>query len=184
PAGAARPSQWSYAMTQTAADPARRLACNAEAVCRHYLSNGRREGGTWRVGDADNTPGRSLMVRLTGPESGQSAAGRWIDFATGEKGDLLDLIGRTCRLDAFREVLDEARRFLSLPEAAWPPSSRRRTPTPSGSPEAARRLFVSAKPIGGTIAETYLRRRGITDVRGLSALGFHPRCFHRTHDDR
>jgi len=170
-------------MNQIAADFARRLACNAEAVCRHYLSNGRREGGTWSVGDADNTPGRSLMVRLTGPESGQCAAGRWIDFATGEHGDLLDLIARTCRLDAFRDVLDEAGRFLSLPDAAWPPSRPRRTPTPSGSPEAARRLFVSAKPIGGTIAETYLRRRGITDVRGLSALGFHPRCFHRTHDD-
>ena len=60
-----------------AADLARRLAQNAEAVCREYLSNGRREGNTWRVGDVDNTPGRSLMVRLTGPDSGKAAAGRW-----------------------------------------------------------------------------------------------------------
>ena len=58
-----------------AADLARRLAQNAEAVCREYLSNGRREGATWRVGDVDNTPGRSLMVRLTGPDSGKGAAG-------------------------------------------------------------------------------------------------------------
>ena len=57
-----------------AADLARRLAQNAEAVCREYLSNGRREGNTWRVGDVDNTPGRSLMVRLTGPDSGPGAA--------------------------------------------------------------------------------------------------------------
>ena len=62
-----------------AADLARRLAQNAEAVCREYLSNGRREGVTWRVGDVDNTPGRSLMVRLTGPDSGKGAAGHWVE---------------------------------------------------------------------------------------------------------
>ena len=67
-----------------AAELARRLAQNAEAVCREYLSNGRREGGTWRVGDVDNTPGRSLVVRLTGPDSGKGAAGHWIDFASGD----------------------------------------------------------------------------------------------------
>src|SRR5512145_1887241 len=100
-----------------AAELARRLAQNAEAVCREYLSNGRREGTTWRVGDVDNTPGRILMVRLTGPDSGKGACGHWVDFASGERGDLLDLIAHTCRFDTFRDVLDEARRFLSLPEA-------------------------------------------------------------------
>jgi hypothetical protein len=44
-------------MKETAADLARRLAQNAEAVCREYLSNGRREGSTWRVGDVENTQG-------------------------------------------------------------------------------------------------------------------------------
>jgi hypothetical protein len=95
---------------------ARRLAQNAEAVCRYYLSNGRREGRVWRVGDVDNTPGRSMAVRLTGPDSGPGAAGHWTDFATGEHGDLLDVIARTCGLHAFRDVLEEARRFLSLPQ--------------------------------------------------------------------
>jgi hypothetical protein len=164
-----------------AAELARRLAQNAEAVCREYLSNGRREGGTWRVGDIDNTPGRSLMVRLTGPDSGKGACGRWVDFATAESGDLLDLIARACRLHTFRDVLDEARRFLSLPEqhrAAKP----ERPPVPTGSPEAARRLFASAKPIPGTLAAIYLRSRGITDVHDLTALRFHPRCFYRAHE--
>jgi len=151
-------------------------------VCREYLSNGRREGGTWRVGDIDNTPGRSLMVRLTGPDSGEGAAGRWIDFATGEHGDLLDLIARSHRLDAFRDVLEEARRFLSLPHPASEASRSKRPPAPSGSPEAARRLFASAQPICGTVAETYLRGRGITNVRNLGALRFHPRCFYRAHE--
>jgi hypothetical protein len=61
-----------------AAEIARRLAQNAEAVCRHYLSNGRREGRTWRVGDVDNTPGRSMAVRLSGPDRGPGAAGHWV----------------------------------------------------------------------------------------------------------
>lgn len=59
---------------------ARRLARDAEAVCRHYLSNGRREGRYWMIGDVKNTPGRSMFVRLTGPESGKGAAGKWTEY--------------------------------------------------------------------------------------------------------
>jgi hypothetical protein len=165
-------------MKQTAADLARRLADNAEAVCREYLSNGCREGHTWRVGDIENTPGRSLMVRLVDSSSG--VAGKWTDFATGEHGDLLDLIARSRRLEDFRDVAEEARRFLSLPDTVATPS---RPPAPAGSPEAARRLFASAKPIPGTIAGTYLCSRGIMDVRGLKALRFHPNCFYRARED-
>jgi hypothetical protein len=165
-------------MRETAADLARRLAQNAEAVCREYLSNGCREGHTWRVGDIENAPGRSLMVRLVNGASGMP--GKWIDFATGEHGDLLDLIARSRRLEDFRDVAEEARRFLSLPEAV---PSRHQAPVPAGSPEAARRLFAAAKPIHGTIAETYLRSRGIRDLPELTALRFHPHCFYRARED-
>ena len=80
-----------------AAELARRLAREAEAVCRHYLSNGRREGRYWLVGDVSNTPGRSMFVRLSGPETGKGAAGKWTDAATGEHGDLLDVIRESLR---------------------------------------------------------------------------------------
>jgi hypothetical protein len=53
-----------------AADLARRLARDAEAVCHHCLSNSRRSGRYWIAGDAMNTPGRSLYVRLQGPDYG------------------------------------------------------------------------------------------------------------------
>ena len=49
-----------------------RLARDAEAVCRHYLSNGRRQGNYWLVGDVRNAPGRSTFVRL-----GERPAGKW-----------------------------------------------------------------------------------------------------------
>ena len=106
-----------------AADLARRLARDAESVCRHYLPNGRREGRYWLVGDTAGNPGRSLFVRLSGPESGKGAAGKWTDAATGEHGDLLDLIRARRGLTAFRDVADEARAFLSLPRPEQPPGA-------------------------------------------------------------
>ena len=161
-------------MAETAAELARRLAHDAEAVCRHYLSNGRRQGRHWLVGDVGNTPGRSLYVRLRGPDRGQGAAGKWTDAATGEHGDLLDLIALNRRLDRLRDALDEARRFLGLPQSQ---RGQHLAPAPSGSPEAARRLFATSRPVRGTLAESYLRRRGITQLGDLPALRFHPRCF-------
>jgi len=67
-------------MSSQAAELAHRLARDAEAVCRHYLSNGRREGRYWLVGDVANTSGRSLFVRLKGPDSGKGAAGKWTEY--------------------------------------------------------------------------------------------------------
>lgn len=169
-------------MREHASDLARRLGQNAETVCRHYLSNGRRHGRYWLVGDVDNTPGRSLYVRLTGPESGKGAAGKWTDAATGEHGDLLDLIAANQRLSDLPQVIDEARRLLSLPDPE--PTTREPMPTvPTGSPEAARRLLAMSKPIQGTLAASYLNARDILDLNGTGALRFHPRCFYRPKDD-
>jgi hypothetical protein len=98
-----------------ASDLSRQLARNAEAVCRHYLPAGRPEGRYWIVGDALGSPGRSLYVRLRGGEHGKGAAGKWTDAATGEHGDLLDLIALNCGHHQLSEALDEARRFLALP---------------------------------------------------------------------
>ena len=99
-------------MSGSAAELAHRLAREAEAVCRHYLSNGRRQGRYWLVGDVQNTPGRSLFVRLTGPDAGRGAAGKWTDAATGQHGDLLDLIRLNRGLDRLGDALGEARAFL------------------------------------------------------------------------
>ena len=40
-----------------------------------------------------------------------------------------------------------------------------------------------AQPIPGTIAETYLRNRGITALHDAAALRFHPRCYYRPDAD-
>lgn len=169
-------------MQSPAAELAHRLARDAEAVCRHYLSNGRREGRYWLVGDVENTPGRSLFVRLTGPEFGKGAAGKWTDAATGEHGDLLDLIAASQRLDSLHDVLEEARAFLRLPRPE-PSPREQQPPAPQGSPEAARRLWGMSQTIRGTVAEAYLRNRGIADLRSCGALRFHPHCYYRGNED-
>jgi hypothetical protein len=164
-----------------ASDLAARLGRQAEAVCRRYLSNGRRNGGYWNVGDARNTPGRSLYVRLAGPKTGPGAAGRWTDAATGEHGDLLDLIGLACGHGRMVDSMDEARAFLTLPRPDPPPgvtSLLSRRLAPASSPEAARRLFRAGRPIRGTPAAAYLAARGLGGVDAPS-LRFHPRVFHR-----
>lgn len=161
-------------MESPAATLSRELARNAEAVCRHYLSNGKRSGRYWLVGDVDNTPGRSLFVRLTGPATGQGAAGKWQDAATGEHGDLLDLIAAVRQLSSLGDTLLEARDFLRMPNRAPQGSRARATQTTS---EAARRLWASAMPIQDTLAETYLRKRGIVVDAGLLSLRFYPRCY-------
>jgi hypothetical protein len=169
-------------MVRDASELASRLAREAEAVCRHYLSNGKREGRYWLVGDVQNTPGRSLFVRLFASPKGP--AGKWTDAATGEHGDLLDIIRESLGLREFRDVADEARRFLNLPRSA--PDAVQEAARPAvqrGSREAARRLFAISRPTDGTLVELYLRRRGIAQLHHAGSLRYQPRCYYHGPDE-
>ncbi|WP_139017481.1 toprim domain-containing protein, partial [Bradyrhizobium sp. STM 3809] len=105
------------------------------------------------------------------------------DAATGEHGDLLDVIGQTCGLRSFREIAEEARRFLKLPRAQREPPARGKDFRRSRDPvKAARRLFAMAQPLAGTLAEVYLRNRDIDPPVGAETLRFHPQCFYRPDD--
>ena len=63
------------------------LAGSVAALGEYLLPNGQRDGPEWRVGSVRGEAGKSLGVHLTGTK-----AGVWSDFASGECGDLLDLI--------------------------------------------------------------------------------------------
>lgn len=167
-----------------AAELSERLAQCAQAVCRHYLPAGRREGRYWMVGDVAGAPGRSLYVRLFETERG--AIGNWVDAATGEHGDLVDLIRLNQRHGRLADTIDEAERFLSLPPSVSNDDSTTASfakPARAGSSTAARRLFAASKPLTRSLAASYLRSRGITRVSDLSALRFHPRCYYRPNED-
>ena len=132
------------------------------------------------VGDVQNNPGRSLFVRLTGPTSGAGASGKWADSATGEHGDLLDIIRERTGISRFPDLLAEARAHLGRPKPVLPEVPRpRKAKAPGGTSAAAARLFATSVPVAGTLADTYLRSRGLTQGGMTSALRFHPKCWHR-----
>ncbi|WP_067733895.1 DUF7146 domain-containing protein [Novosphingobium naphthalenivorans] len=160
-----------------AGDVAHRLGRQAEAVCRRYLSAGCKHGNYWLVGDTNNTPGRSLFVRLH--DSPKGAAGKWQDAATGEHGDLLDLIRLARGLTEFADVAEEACAFLSLPHPEPTPLPNKLVRAAKGSADAAKRLFAMSQPIGRSVVGTYLHHRGIASLPGPATLRFHPRCYYR-----
>ena len=165
-------------------DIAEKLADRAEAFCRIYLPKGTKNGNYWMIGDASGVPGKSMYVRLRGPLSGKGAAGRWSDAATGDHGNLLDIIRHSQGLGEFRAVLAEACRFLALPdtEATSPTTSRPGQRYTGNGREVASRLFTSSRSLIGSLAEVHLRNRGIDIQPDFDALRFHPRCFHGTDD--
>ena len=147
------------------------LAQRAEAVCRQYLPNGKKQGRYWCAGDARGASGRSLFVRLAPP----GTPGKWTDAATGEHGDLLDLIRLATGSASLREALTEARRFLAQPAAA-PRSS---DPDNYDHTAAARNLWARCGPIDATHAEAYLSARAIHRCR-FPALRFHASLPYRS----
>ena len=161
-----------------AAAVAAALSLRAEAVCRHYLPHGRRQGRYWVAGDLDGARGRSLYVRLSGP----GTPGKFTDAATGQHGDLLDIVRHRSRAPTLRAALDEARAFLALPPPS--PGFVPGTPAVSGESDAydatvaARRLWARCRAIDGTHAEGYLRARGLARCR-FAALRFHPALRYR-----
>ena len=171
------------ALPSPAAELARLLSEKAEGVCRHYLSNGRRCGHYWTVGDVGNTPGRSLYVRLRGPSSGKGAAGKWCDAATGEHGDLVDLIRLNC---GFESLTRDLGRGPLVSERA-PARTGAENATRAGPAQRvpSRTTSVRDRPtVLGTLAEAYLRARGITaPLDELSSLRFHPGCYYRATDE-
>ena len=151
------------------------LAARAEEVCRHYLPHGRRQGRYWVAGDLDGARGRSLFVRLRGP----GTPGKFTDAATGQHGDLLDVIRHRSHAPTLRAALAEARAFLALPPA---PVSVAGAAAGAAEPydaiEAARHLWRRCRPVDGSHAERYLQARGLSRCR-FAALRFHPELRYR-----
>jgi len=80
------------------------LAQRCEEIVRDLLPNGEKKSGEWCVGSIQGEKGESLKVHLKGAK-----AGVWADFATGERGDMLDLwakIKGQSTVEAMKEVAD------------------------------------------------------------------------------
>lgn len=141
---------------------------------------------TLNPGRVDRSVG-SFCIRLTGPK-----AGRWNDYATGDHGDVLDLIRLSLGLTDMADAIREARNYLGLQsispedrrrrEAAAAEAKRRRMEAEQRARDLEERrrrqahaIWLSAEErIAGTPVEAYLRdRRGID----LARLGRQPRAI-------
>ncbi|WP_420038507.1 DUF7146 domain-containing protein [Sphingomonas hankookensis] len=78
-----------------------------------------------------------------------------------------------------RETLEEARRFLSLPQVDAHLQNARSAKARPGTAEAARRLWAASKPIERTVVSKYLEGRVLTSSGHGQALRFHPSCYYR-----
>ena len=156
-------------MPRDASELAHRLAREAEAVCRHYLSNGKREGRYWLVGDVHNTPGRSMFVRLQ---------------------ELAERARRQVDRRRDRRARRSARHHQRKPWASRFPRGRGGSAAISeaclaSEPQLVLKLAASAstgwiargrktalcnvRPIEGTVVEAYLQRRGMLTCTMVAA---------------
>ena len=157
------------------------LRQDALAVARALLPGGRQEGRHWVAASTRRGgPGDSLKVNITPPH-----VGRWRHFASGEKGDLLDLARRE-----FGDAAGEewARRRVGDRGAERTPAVRNAPPVPDTLAEEADKarrralacvLWDEARPIADTQAAAYLAARlpGVDVLRLLrpDVLRFLPR---------
>lgn len=132
----------------TAGELSRALAAQAERIARELLPNGKQQQGEWVVGNVQGDPGKSTSICIRGEK-----AGVWEDFATGEHGDLLDLIRATSGKD-MKQACDQARAMLGLTDSMPLQSPKREYKTP---PKPKCQTPKSA-------VKEYLNGRGISDA--------------------
>jgi hypothetical protein len=154
------------------------LAARIDELAPKLLPNGRREGASWRVGGLDGTRGNSLAIALTG-----SNQGLWIDHATGEKGDALDLVkgARHCNTP---EAIEWSKKWLA--GAGQPQASASKASDGDEAHRIEKALAIWDKAVSprGTLVETYLRSRALLLPLSLSSrvIRYHPKCPWRDDD--
>ncbi len=147
------------------------LQGQVESLVRELVPEGRRAGQIWSAKNpcrADRRAG-SFVVWLRG-----EAAGAWKDYATGEGGDLIDLVCLANGLDrkealawaedrlGWRRLSADERRSLTREvlkrqsETREDDEHRRHVRI-----DRARRWYASARPIAGTLGEAYFSWRGV-----------------------
>src|SRR3546814_17551757 len=79
-----------------------------------------------------------------------------------------------------RETLDEARHHLSLPIPLLSENKpAKRSKAPTGTRQAARRLWAASKPVADSPVAAYPASRPIIDLTSCEALRFHGNRWYR-----
>ena len=88
------------------------LTDRLESVLLFLFPEGRIRGGKFYVGDIDGSPGKSLVVEMTGPRRGL-----WFDFAADMGGDVFDAWALSRNLSVktdFPRILSEVRQWCGM----------------------------------------------------------------------
>lgn len=152
-----------------------RLRDTAHAWVPGMFPNGRRQGDEWRLanirGDAPRESG-SCVITLKGDH-----AGDWHDFDGGEGGGPLSTLEQGTRLTG-RALFARAADMVGWSGA--PPARQEPPPTPKPErdhTQEIRFILDHAIPLPGSMAEAYLRQRGLEPPVGDN-LQFHPDLTH------
>jgi hypothetical protein len=119
-----------------------RLLDQLEAVLIYLFPNGKRQGTRFVVGNVQGDAGDSLVIELEGPKRGV-----WIDFATGESGDVLALWAATRGFAVprdFGELLDDVGDWLVVPSSFIPVQVKSSAAHDTLGPHTAKWDFRSA----------------------------------------
>jgi hypothetical protein len=150
----------------TASELAERLADRVDELVPELLPGVRRSGGYWQVGNTAGNAGDSLYIHRNGHK-----LGKWTDAATGDFGDLLDLVnhalfGAHDTVAAMRWASGWLGLDPSTPRPAVPArAARPKTHQHDGDEAAiaaARAIWCAAVPIAGSRADVYSRTRAIS----------------------
>ena len=129
-----------------AAELSQRMAGDAAAIAQYLLPGGKRQAGEWKAGSLSGEAGQSLSVRLSGAK-----AGVWADFASGEKGDILDLWAKV-RGVSVAAAMAEAKQYLGI-----------RDTMPEKPQQAFKRPQKPKCQTPKAKVQTWLNSRGLTD---------------------
>ncbi len=169
------------------------LQADVPRLVRALGLEGHRSGNYWMCRSrAHDTKVGGMYVTLGG-----GMAGAWVDAVSGDKGDVIKLIGHIKGFTAYRDMFAWARDHLGLgsmtPEQRQRASQEAQRKAVAASVAEAQKLaenrrrvkaiWLDAKkqPFIDSVADTYLISRGI-DVRQLTrlpgCLGWLPRRYH------
>jgi putative DNA primase/helicase len=127
------------------------LLANLESVLGTLFPAGKKRKGGFFIGDLLGSPGDSLEVVLDGDK-----AGLWTDRATGQGGDIFDLIGGRLALDVrtdFDVILREAANLVGRSRATPAKKARKEAPLDDLGPATAKWDYLDAE--GSLIAVVY-----------------------------
>ena len=143
----------------------------AKEVSEHYLGASNKEfssSNELRFGSKG-----SLSLTISGPH-----AGKYTNFETGERGDLITLIMHETGMK-YSDAVIEAVKFSNTPEAYKIREKTVNKPVQNKKDyrEYALKVWSNSKPIKGTLAEKYLTKiRGISNFKEAD-IRFNPAVF-------